>query len=274
MVAYRFVALCLAGSSSARRFNRIVSDIEDNIETRCFFFTVEVRRRPRLAITSNRHVQSSETKSPQAGFDRESHCVAAAAFEARKADPSPVDGNRLQGAEFFRASSPRSRYVVRSETPYQPRQSLTLLRGRQSGGIKHPNCCSLGFSSAANAPLADGLSPKSRQPSNVQSDEGACVSPRVGTTEQSQVVGNSGGLALGAKARRRDQVAISLDDVGVRRLPCEQRSAIGTDSPATLPSRVDDRSPQGRKRTIMARYVFGDELKPGERWKRRLLTSR
>ena len=47
--------------------------------------------------------------------------------------------NRLQGAEFFRASSPRSRYVVRSETPHQPRQSLTLLRGRQSGGIKHPN---------------------------------------------------------------------------------------------------------------------------------------
>ena len=45
----------------------------------------------------------------------------------------------LQGAEFFRASSPRSRYGVRSETPHQPRQSLTLLRGRQSGEIKHPN---------------------------------------------------------------------------------------------------------------------------------------
>jgi hypothetical protein len=102
-------------------------------------FTVEVRRRPRLAITSNPHVQSSETKSPQAGFDRESHRVAAAAFEARKVDPSPVDVASSPGAEFFRASSPRSRYVVRSETPHQPRQSLTLLRGRQSGGIKHPN---------------------------------------------------------------------------------------------------------------------------------------
>jgi hypothetical protein len=34
------------------------------------------------------------------------------------------------------------------------------------------------------------------------------------------------------------------------------------------------RSPQGRKRTIMARYVFGDEFKPSERWKRRLLTVR
>ena len=30
-----FVALCLTGSSSARRFNRIVSGIEEDIETRC-----------------------------------------------------------------------------------------------------------------------------------------------------------------------------------------------------------------------------------------------
>ena len=102
-------------------------------------FTVEVRRRPRLAITSNPHVQLSETKSPHAGFDRKSHRVAAAAFEARKVDPSLLMWNRLQGAEFFPASSPTSRCVVRSETPHQPRQSLTLLRGRQSGGIKHPN---------------------------------------------------------------------------------------------------------------------------------------
>ena len=33
-------------------------------------------------------------------------------------------------------------------------------------------------------------------------------------------------------------------------------------------------SANGRKRTIMARYVFGNEDKPGERWKRRLLRSR
>jgi hypothetical protein len=33
-------------------------------------------------------------------------------------------------------------------------------------------------------------------------------------------------------------------------------------------------SANGRKRTIMARYVFGNEDKPGECWKRRLLRSR
>ena len=33
-------------------------------------------------------------------------------------------------------------------------------------------------------------------------------------------------------------------------------------------------SANGRRRTIMARYVFGDDDKPGGRWKRRLFKSR
>ena len=37
IVAYCFVALCLARSASARRISRTVSGIEDNIETRCSF---------------------------------------------------------------------------------------------------------------------------------------------------------------------------------------------------------------------------------------------
>ena len=102
-------------------------------------FTVEVRRRPRLAITSNPHVQSSETKSPQAGFDRESHRVAAAAFEVRKADPSPVDVESSPGGRILPSLVPEEslRRTLRDAAP--PRQRLTLLRGRQSGGIKHPN---------------------------------------------------------------------------------------------------------------------------------------
>ena len=129
-------------------------------------------------------------------------------------------------------------------------------------------------SSAERAPLAERLSTASRQPSSVQSDEGAGVSPRVATTAQSQVVGVSSGLALRARAKRGDEATISRDDVRAKPLPDDQRSAIGTDSPVTLPSRVDGRSPESRKRTIMARYVFDDELKPGERWKRWLLTLR
>ena len=246
-------------------------------------FTVEVRRRPRLATTSNPDAQSSETRSPRAGFDRESHRASAAAFSVKKVDPSPTDV----------ASSPMGR-ILPSLVPDEPlrrplrdaalttaesdppsrvpkRPSVRTLKGKDQTS-KLPRNSS--FSSDENAPLAERLSTKSRQTSSVQSDEGAGVSPRVATTAQSQVVGDSGDLALSARAKRKDKIAISRDDVRAKPLPNDQRSAIRTDSPAALPSRVDDRSRQSRKRTIMARYVFGDELKPGERWKRRLLTTR
>jgi hypothetical protein len=130
------------------------------------------------------------------------------------------------------------------------------------------------FSSHENPPLAERSATKSRQTLSVQSDEGTGVSRRVATTAQREIVGDSGGLALSVRAKRSDRIAISRDDVRAKHLPGDQRPAMGTDSPATLPSWVDDRSPHGRKRTIMARYVFGEELKPGERWKRRLLAKR
>jgi hypothetical protein len=247
-------------------------------------FTVEVRRRPGLATTSNPDAQSLETRSPQAAFDRESHRAAAAAFGVKKVDQSPID---------VAASSPRGRILpslvpeeslrrplrdapvsaADSEPPSRApkRPSVRTLKGKDQTSRSPRNSK---VSSAESALLAERLSTASRQPSSVQSDEGAGVSPRVATTAQSQVVGDSSGLELSAKARRRDKLAISCDDDRAKPLPPDdQRSAIGTDSLATLPSRVDDRSPQSRKRTIMARYVFGDALKPGERWKR-LLTTR
>ncbi len=276
MVAYCFVALCLAASSSARRV-RTMSGIEDNIETCCSF--VHGRSPASVATKSYPDAQSSETKLPQAGlFDRESHRVAAAAFEAKKVDQSPVD---------VAASSPRGR-ILPSLVPEESLRrtlrdsALTTAESeppsrapkRRDQASKSPR--NSGFSSAESAPLAERLSTASRQTSSVQSDEGAGVSPRVATTEPSQAVGDSGGLALSTRARRRGEIAISCDDVGAKPLPSDQQSAIETDSPATHPSRADDRSPQSRKRTILARYVFGNELKlkPGERWKRRLLTMR
>jgi hypothetical protein len=191
-------------------------------------------------------------------------------------DPSPVDVESTPGGRILPSLVVEEslRRTLRDAAPTAAEsEPPSRTPKRRDQASKSPR--NSGFSSAANAPLAERLSPASRQPSNVQSDEGAGVSPRVATTAPSPVVSDSGGLALSAKAKRRDRAAqISRDDVRAKPLLNDQRSAIGTDSPATLPSRADDRSPQGRKRTILARYVFGDELKPGERWKRRLLTTR
>jgi hypothetical protein len=246
-------------------------------------FTVEVRRRPRLATTSNPDASSSETKPPQAAFDRDSHRAATGAVDARKVDQSSVDAG---------ASPPRGRILpsllldeslarplrdaaptpAESDPPLRApkRPPVWTLRGKDQTSRLPRNSS---FSSDGNAPVAEGLSPKSRRTASVPSDEGAGASPTEPTRAPSQVVGDFGGLGLSAKPKRSDETATSRDDVRAKPLPDGQRSAMGTDSSATLPLKVDGRSPESRKRTIMARYVFGDEFKPGERWKRRLLRS-
>jgi hypothetical protein len=110
-------------------------------------FTVEVRRRPRLATASNPDAQSSETKSPQVGFDRESHRPLAAAFEAKQVDPSPTVAASTRKGRILPSLVPDESLRRTFKTPHQHRQGLIHLRGRQSDrrggrqseGIKHPD---------------------------------------------------------------------------------------------------------------------------------------
>jgi hypothetical protein len=247
-------------------------------------FTVEVRRRPRLA-TSNPDEPLSEARSPGAGFNRASHRVATEALEAEKPDPPPiVEAASCPKGRILPSLVPDEslRWTLRDAAPtpagsappprVPKRPPARRLKDKDQASQLPRNSR---VSSGDNALVAVRASTKRGQASGAQSEEGAALSRRVTAAMQTQVAGNSGDLVLSAKAKRRSPIAISRDDVRVAKpLPNGQRSAIGTDSPATPSSVVDDRSPLGRKRTIMTRYVFGDELKPGERWKRRLLAMR
>ncbi len=244
-------------------------------------FTVEVRRRPRLAATSRPNEQSLETKSLPAAFDREVHPAEAAAIGAKKADQSCVDVSAPKGRILpsLVADEPLDRLhrdaslsATESQTTSRaPKRPLVRRIKGRAHTLKPPR--SFESSPAESTPLADELSAPSRQPTSARSDEGIGVPPGDPTTALSKVIGSSGGPALRTKAKRRDKMPISRDH-GRATSVLSQRSTTGTNSPATPPSSVDERSPQSRKRTIMARYVFDDELKPGARWKRRLLRTR
>jgi hypothetical protein len=244
-------------------------------------FTVEVRRRPRPATTSGPNVQSSETKPQQAALDRGAHRVAAAAFEAKKVDQSRVSvaasypKGRILPSLLDEEPLRRLRDASKSATKSDPtsqapkRPSVRPLKGAEQTSKPPSN---LGPSSAQRAPLADKSSAASYQPSSAGS--GIDVSPSHPTTAPSQLIGNSGGLTVRAKEKRQDKLPISPDGGRATPLLNDQRSKIGEDFLATPPSRLGEPSRQSRKRTILSRYVFGDELKPGERWKRRLLLTR
>ena len=235
-------------------------------------FTVEVRRRPSLATTSKPNVQSSESKAHQAAFERDSHRAAAAAFQPKKEDEFSVG---------VAASYPKGR-ILPSLVAHEPlsaaetdppsralkRPSVRPIKGRDQTSKPPRN---LGSSSAESAALADELSAASYQPSSAR--PGIGVSPSGPTLAPSQVDGNSD-LPLRAKEKRQDKMPISRDDGRGTPLLSDQQSTIGKDSPATPQSSLSEPSRQSRKRTILSRYVFRDELKPGERWKRRLLLTR
>jgi len=134
-------------------------------------FKVEVRRRPRLATTSNSDAQSSETRSPPAGFDRESHRVAAAAFEAKKVDASASDvgASPPRGRILPSLAPDEPRYFLLKEIPVPAAESDVPSRApkRREQAPKSPR--NSGFLSAKSAPLAESLSSKSRQSSSMQS---------------------------------------------------------------------------------------------------------
>jgi hypothetical protein len=242
-------------------------------------FTVEIRRRSGRATTLSPRAPSCSARSPQAEFGRESHRAPAVLFVAKDADASPVEV----------ASAPKGRILpslVRDEPLRRklrdaaptPAESASSSRAPKRPSQRKDQATKLLRNSSVSAhesqQVVEEKLTASRRMSRVQSDDGAGASPRGQTRALSQVGRDSRDLALGAMAKRFDKIAISRDDLSAEPLPDDQRSATRTDPAAPLSSRVDGRSPGSRKRTIMARHVFGDELKPGEWWKRRLLTSR
>jgi hypothetical protein len=199
-------------------------------------FTVEVRRRPRLATTSNPDVQSSETRPAQAAFDRESSGAAAAASGA-KMDRSPVDvaPSHPRGRILPSLVPDEQRHRLLEDAPVpatdSERPSRTpkrpSVRAQKRGDQASKSPRNSRFSSEEHAPSAERPSTNSQRPSSMQSDEGVGATPKDPT-----------------------------------------RAPVVGDARCVTPSA------NGRKRTIMARYVFGNEDKPGERWKRRLLRPR
>ena len=146
---------------------------------------------------------------------------------------------------------------------------------RQIKGEDHTSASprNLEASSELTAQLAERSSVGSAR-SSVPPSDGTAISSRMPTTTANQVVGNSGGPVPRLKAKRRGRIPIALDASPVSVSAKDQGSITPTDALGVLPTAVNDVSRPNRNRTIMGRYVFGDELKPGGRWKRRLSKGR
>ena len=200
-------------------------------------FTVEVRRRPRLPIISNQRAQPSQSNPPQAAFDRASPGAAATAFGAKKMDCSPAD---------VAASHPKGRILpslVTDEPRYRLFEDAFVSVADSEPPSRAPKRPSVrAFKRGEQAA-------KPPQNSSLSSDENAPLAERSSTKSLPT-----------SSAQSHERVDATPKDP--------------TRGPGQGDSRGLELSGKGRKRSILARYVFGDEDKPGEHWKRRLVTPR
>jgi hypothetical protein len=243
-------------------------------------FTVELRRRPRLATNSSQNPRLSETKILQAPFERGSHRVAAAAFEAN-ASTSPANVAPAQ------ATGRILQCLVPDEPPRgQPREVMLSIsssdltsvpqsrrRARASGGGDQTKKLPRNSESSPIdiTALQETRSTASHRSSAEPTGEMTGVTLSGSTVASNQVFESSGGRALIPNAKGRRETQVSLDG-SADPLVKDRQSDTKIDIVTTPVPTVVEPPRQSRQRNIMARYVFGEELRPGERWKRRLIT--
>ena len=242
-------------------------------------FTVELRRRPRLATNSSQNPRLSETKILQAPFERASHRVAAAAFEAN-ASTSPANVAPAQ------ATGRILQCLVPDEPPRgQPREVMLTIsssdltsvpqsrrRARASGGGDQTKELPRNSeSSPIEITAVQETRSTAHRSSSEPTGEMTGVTLSGPTVASNQVFESSGGRALIPNAKGRRETQVSLDG-SADPLVKDRQSDTKIDIVTTPVPTVVEPPRQSRQRNIMARYVFGEELGPGERWKRRLIT--
>ncbi len=213
-------------------------------------------------------------------FERESHCPAAVTFGAVEMRDQPSDdGNTSYPKRRILPSLVPEQQLgdplpdAQSSAPVSRARKPTSVRAIKGQDYASKLSRSLETSPELTAQLAD-RSPVGSVRSSVPPNDGIAVSAGEPTATANRVAGNSSGPAPRPKAKQRVQIPTALDASSVPITAPDQRSITRTESSGAPTAAVDEASRPNRKRTIMGRYVFRDELKPGERWKRRLSTGR
>ena len=210
-------------------------------------------------------MRSPETKIRPNAFESASHQLASAVFMAPKAAIQPSveiaaplpTGRILQSLVESPAALDTMSRVLRR--PGRPRKE----QGSQSKPTLEVPC-------GLPAQLAD-IEPMECV---VPPSDAIAVSAGEATAASNPVVQDSCVSTPRPKAKRRVQITIALDAEPASASAEDEALVRRADASAALPMAIDEHSSPKRKRTIMGRYVFRNELKLGERWKRRLIEGR
>jgi hypothetical protein len=248
-------------------------------------FSIEIRKRPGRATGPGINARLFETKAPLSEFDRDSHRAAAAIFAPRSAvvapiitSPSATAGRVLPvpvvdqplNTEPHNDFSPE----VESERESQTADKSTPRSRDGRASPSKSRILSAALPTEQPSVASDRPASAVEHSAKPRSDDGAKNSAPKRVTKES----GNGKLARAqpprASAPRSNSKPTAL---------MEQRPASSSEDQAPTSLVVDLQSPSSnmnqaepriRKRAIWGRYVTGEELKPGERWKSRLRDMR
>jgi hypothetical protein len=142
---------------------------------------------------------------------------------------------------------------------------------RLQGGPRHRVRTSKPAQSSQRAAEADALAADKGAKADA-SDDGARPNQTAAAELHHQQ--NAAGPKVRKKESSRRTASISSEPNQVVSFAEGQVSTAEPNAKANSPSDVQEAPKPVRKRLIMGRYVFGDELKPGERWKHSLRWKR
>jgi hypothetical protein len=159
----------------------------------------------------------------------------------------------------------RRRGAPRKDKPTKPPEVVATNVPKRRGGVPPP-----GHHDAGSMIGSDSASQQSPQARSNDSPRVASEAMASINSERSSVKSKAG-----RKPRRRGDLTKTHTSPQTAPLPIDDRPLSTSDTQPAMPSsNLDDGTSRERRRSIMARYVFGAELKPGERWKQRLRRAR
>jgi hypothetical protein len=235
-------------------------------------FTVEIRRKSKQVTSQSPDALATQTQPRAPELFRPSRADVDAALQAKQAEaagtsaePSHTKGRILPSLleeeppnRLLRDSSSSLHETAPTPTTPSQRRESPRKGSTQTSVPSKPGVA------------ADVLAANKR--ASLQANDGA---PFQRTTAAQLSNRNAASPKGHMKETPRKAASTYVDQNRVAPFSLDgQNSPTGVDAVATSPSNVQEGSSRGRKRHIMGRYVVGDELKPGERWKRLLRWKR
>jgi hypothetical protein len=241
---------------------------------------VEVRQHRRRPKTETTNAGWAETKQVTMTFDNEPRRVAAAAFKSVEVTiPSETVVPPVRPGRILPSLEEAKPLEAPSEAPV-PNEKARLPKAPK---VKPPAAVAKVEAVSENVPIGQSTAPKRRL--TTEPSEPIRVSQVSEPASDFAAIFSTNAIPTPRKIPRKAKAPAVLKKSTAPAEPPEApyvtaavepepiaRSETTTADPAPNSSTSAEPSSGGRKRTILSRYVFRDELKPGEKWKRRLLS--